>query len=216
MVFLQCPLETKIQIFFGLLQTLDFYNFSSNCNSEEIIHSSTTNSNSEVLHFTMKCLEDLYLCPGFFGELTIQNAKEILKEAFENDRTSWGKAILFLKTITDDTGKEHFTIVYAEFNPRILIYPNQLYLGYLSEDSNLIPDAIFRQNFAAVRKNPFSLETLAKVKMATSGVNLEGETFSFIPTKIKDELKKYQDVNTMFISGLAECSCTETWWHRED
>ena len=120
------------------------------------------------------------------------------------------------KTVTDDTGKEHFTIVYAEFNPRIHIYPNQLYLGYLSEDSNLIPDAIFRQNFAAVRKNPFSLETLAKVKMATSGVNLEGETFSFIPTKIKDELKKYQDVNTKFISGLAECSSTETWWHRED
>ena len=42
-------------------------------------------------------LEDLYLCPGFFGELTIENAKEILKEALQNDETSKGKAILFLK-----------------------------------------------------------------------------------------------------------------------
>ena len=42
-------------------------------------------------------LEDLYLCPGFFGELTIENAKEIVKEAFQNDETSEGKGILFLK-----------------------------------------------------------------------------------------------------------------------
>ena len=62
-----------------------------------------------------------------------------------------------------------------------------------------------------MRKDPFSLEKLAMVKMATSGVNLEGETFSFIPTKIKDEIKKFQDFNTKFISGLAECSCR----HRE-
>ena len=81
----------------------DFYNFSSNCNSEEIIQ--TIDSNSEVLNFIMKCLldlgiwtlEDLYLCPGFFGELTVENAKEIVKEAFQNDETSVGKGILFLK-----------------------------------------------------------------------------------------------------------------------
>ena len=42
-------------------------------------------------------LEDLYLCPGFFGELTVENAKEIVKEAFQNDETSEGKGILFLK-----------------------------------------------------------------------------------------------------------------------
>ena len=99
----------------------------------------------------------------------------------------------------NDTGKEHFTIVCAAFNPN---YPtNQLVL--IEPYAQWI---FFQKMFATVRKNPFSLETLAKVKMATSGVNLEGESFSFIPTKIKNELKKYQDVNTTFKSGLAEYS----------
>ena len=100
----------------------------------------------------------------------------------------------------------HFTIAVASFLPD---YPDQLHL--CENDRYVIPHEIFRRNFAAVRKNPFSLEKLAMVKMATSGVNLEGETFSFIPTKIKDEIKKFQDFNTKFKSGLAECSCR----HRE-
>ena len=100
----------------------------------------------------------------------------------------------------NDTGKEHFTIVCAAFNPD---YPtNQLVLCEIWLNGWIF----FQKYLAAVRKNPFSLETLAKVKMATSGVNLEGETFSFILTKIKNELKKYQDVNTTFKSGLAEYS----------
>ena len=91
------PNFQKIQIIF-LTSTI----FSSNCKGEEIIHNSTTNSNSEALHFIMKSLEDwnledLYLCPGFFGELTIEKAKEILKEAYQDDKTSSRKAILFLR-----------------------------------------------------------------------------------------------------------------------
>ena len=51
-------------------------------------------------------------------------------------------------------------------------------------------------NFAALRKNPFSLEEMAKVKIATSGVNLES---LYLPPRIKHELKKYQDLNKTFI-----------------
>ena len=47
-------------------------------------------------------LENLYICPGFFGELSEENAKEILREAFQNRKTG-REAILFLKTVTDDT-----------------------------------------------------------------------------------------------------------------
>ena len=46
-----------------------------------------------------------------------------------------------------------------------------------------------------MRKNPFSLEELAKVKIATSGVDLP-----YLPIMIKDELKKYQELNKTFIS----------------
>ena len=121
---------------------------------------------------------------GFlFQKLRKKNASEI----------SWP-----FKTVTDDTGKGHFTIAVAAFFPH---NPNQL---YLSENGIDIRYEILRLNFAALRKNPFSLEELAKVKMATSGVNFEDETFSFIPTKIKIALKKYQDVNTTFTSCLAE------------
>ena len=51
-----------------------------------------------------------------------------------------------------------------------------------------------------MRKNPFSLEELAYVKTATSGVNVETLV---LPEKIKDELKKYQALNEKFISELA-------------
>ena len=70
---------------------VEFYVFPSNCNSEEILHISTTN-----LTMTDWNLENLYKCPGFFGELSEENAKDILREAFQNGKTGC-EGILFLK-----------------------------------------------------------------------------------------------------------------------
>ena len=47
-------------------------------------------------------LEDLYKCPWFFGELTEENAKEILKEAKQSNNNSESKTIIFLKSSFDD------------------------------------------------------------------------------------------------------------------
>ena len=41
-------------------------------------------------------LENLYKCPGFFGELSEEDAKDILREAFQNGKTRC-EGILFLK-----------------------------------------------------------------------------------------------------------------------
>ena len=64
----------------------------------------------------------------------------------------------------------------------------------------VIAHDIFRPNFAALRKNPFSLKEMAKVKIATFGVDLEK---LYLPITIKKELKKYQDLNKYLI-GLAD------------
>ena len=42
-------------------------------------------------------LEDLYKYPWFFGELSEENAKEILEEAKQNDEKSEAKTIVFFK-----------------------------------------------------------------------------------------------------------------------
>ena len=41
-------------------------------------------------------LENLYKCPGFFGEISEEDAKDILREAFQNGKTNC-EGILFLK-----------------------------------------------------------------------------------------------------------------------
>ena len=89
----------------------DFQVFSSNCNSEEIIHNSATN-------FTMTTLKDwnlenLYKCPNFFGELSEENAKDILREAFQNDGKTRFEGILLLKV-----RKFQNEIVLFSFSPK--------------------------------------------------------------------------------------------------
>ena len=88
----------------------DFQVFSSNCNSEEIIHNSTTNLTMNTSDWN---LEDLFKCPEFFGELSEENAKEILREAFQNDKNSRRKSILFLKV-----RKFQSKIVLFSFSPK--------------------------------------------------------------------------------------------------
>ena len=142
-------------------------------------------------------LENLYKCPNFFGELSEENAKDILREAFQNGngKTKY-KGILFLMTVTDEIGKDHFTIVRAGyFGPE---NPNPF---YFTKSSVTIAHQIFFPSVcAALRKNPPSLEELAKVKIATSGIDLEP---LYLPNRIKNELKKYQELNKTFI-GLAD------------
>ena len=137
-------------------------------------------------------LENLYKCPYFFGEVSEEYAKDILREAFQNDEKTRCKGILFLKTVTDEIGKDHFTIVRGGcFGPE---NPNPF---YFTEASVTIAHQIFFPSFcAALRKNPPSLEELAKVNIATSGIDLES---LYLPNRIKNELKKYQELNKTFI-----------------
>ena len=130
-------------------------------------------------------LEDLYKCPWFFGELSEENAKEILEEAKQNDENPEAKTIIFLKTGFDDIKqKKHFDIV----------------LGHVSKhDPNGQPRFYFYDNYPftilnnlVMRENPFSLEALAMVKTATSGVDPES---LILPKMIKDEVKKYYALN---------------------
>ena len=94
---------------------------------------------------------------------TSENAKEILEEAKQNDEKSEVKTILFFKASFDDIKQNHFTIV----------------LGHLSQHAlNGQPQFYFHENYPysilqnlVMRKNPFSLQELVKVKTATSVVD---------------------------------------------
>ena len=139
-------------------------------------------------------LEDLYKCPWFFGELTEENAKEILKEAKQSNNNSESKTIIFLKSSFDDIKKNHFTIVFGHLSKHDPNGQPQFYLHgnyHFSDLDDLV-----------MRKNPFSLEKLATVKTAISGVI--PETLK-LPKKIENELKKYQ----AFIKTSMSTECIE-------
>ena len=137
-------------------------------------------------------LENLYKYPWFFGELSEENAKEILVEGRWKDGNSQGKSIIFLGTGFDDIKKIHLNIV----------------LGHLSQhDANGQPQFYSHEKYAytnienlVMRKNLFSLEELATVKTAISGV--DPETLR-LPKMIEDKLKKYQ----AFIKTSISSSC---------
>ena len=143
-----------------------------------------------------KNLEDLYKCPWFFGELEEENAKEILKEAKQSNNNSESKTIIFLKSSFDDIKKNHFTIVFGHLSKHDPNGQPQFYLHenyYFSDKDNLV-----------MRKNPFSLEKLAMVKTAISGVI--PETLK-LPKKIENELKKYQAFIKTSKSSLCVWAC---------
>ena len=151
-------------------------------------------------------LDDLYKCPWFFGEISEEEAKEILTEAKQNDENSVSKTIFFLKTVlwSPDQprlkGKKHFTIVSGQLwqhdtnvQPQFTIRHEHIWFSAI----NSVKQNPFKNS--VMRKNPFSLEELAKVKTVTSGVNVKTLV---LPEKIKDELKKYQALNESFISAM--------------
>ena len=139
-----------------------------------------------------KNLEDLYKYPWFFGELSEENAKEILEEAMQNDEKSEAKTIIFLKTSFDDIKQNHFTIVYGHLSQHALNGQPQFYF-YENYPCSILQNLV-------MRKNPFSLEELVKVKIATSVVN--PKTLK-LPKRIQDEVKKYHDLNDMSSIALS-------------
>ena len=141
-------------------------------------------------------LEDLYKCPWFFGELTEENAKEILKEAKQSNNSSESKTIIFLKSSFDDIKKNHFTIVLGHLSKHDPNGQPQFYLHgnyHLSDLDNLV-----------MRKNPFSLEELATVKTAISGVDPESLR---LPKMIEDKLKTYQAFIKTSKSSMCIAGC---------
>ena len=158
-------------------------------------------------------LQDLYKCPWFFGELSEEDVKEILVEAKKNDENSDGKIILFSKTVFDEIKKDHFTIVSGHLLEHdingepmedggvdaIVIHGRQ-HQFYFFEDDWYTAICSVREPFKnlIMRKYPFSLEELAKVKTATSGFN--PETLG-LPKRFEDEVKKYQTLNETLIQS---------------
>ena len=139
-------------------------------------------------------IEGLFKCPWFYSELSREDATEILNEAVKNDGESWQNGeILFLETVSDDIGQNRFALIEAwgrkgPNDSQPLIYFNEIShswpFHYCICEKNL--------NWGIVTKNPFSLEVLAAVKVASCGFNLE--TLG-LPRMIKEEVKKYQDLN---------------------
>ena len=149
-------------------------------------------------------LRDLYNCPWFFGQLSEENATEILTEALQKDGNFGVKIILFLKTVKMPSGQNQFILVSGHTwqhddngKPKnwviFLDDENVCYRGINSAMKKLWLNELVK------RKNPFSLKELAKVSKATSGVIVETLV---LPRTIKDELKKYQALNKTFISAV--------------
>ena len=149
-------------------------------------------------------LGDLYNCPWFFGQLSEENATKILTEALQNNGNVGVKIILFLKTVKMPSGQNQFTLVSGhiwqhDFNGKpkneVIFLDDEKFcycgINYAMKNPWL--------NELVKRKHPFSLEELAKVSKATSGVIMETLV---LPETIKDELKKYQALNESFISAV--------------
>ena len=144
-----------------------------------------------------KNLEDLYKYPWFFGELSEENAKEILVEAKKNDTNSKAKSIIFLRTDFDDIKKIHFNIVLGHLLQHDTNGQPQFYLH-----ENPYPYTIIEN--LVMRTNPFSLEELATVKTVISGVDPESLR---LPKMIEDELKTYQAFIKTSKSSMCIAGC---------
>ena len=120
-------------------------------------------------------LEGLFNCPWFYGELSRENATEILNEAVKIDGESWYKDILFLETVSDDIGQNRFAIIAAyriKGQPLIYFYEISC-LWFWNWIVVLGRSWYLKPNLVVVSKNPFSLEILATVKAASCRFNLE-------------------------------------------
>ena len=162
-------------------------------------------------------LEGLFNCPYFYGELSREDAIQILNEAPEavaNDGEPLTKRILYLETNpwAEDIGKNRFAIMEANFGRRVLrcrgsapdydvmdIQPTFYFSEITTEDWNFLVDVVESGQYDYIeRKNPFSLQVLATVKAASCNL----ETPEELPTRIKKEVEKYQDLNERIKSNF--------------
>ena len=156
-------------------------------------------------------LEDLYKCDWFFGELSEENAKEILIEAMRKNEKSEGKSILFLKTVLwMPSGQKHFKVVNGHICGKKWRHDHnhQPQIFFCEPLWCSATDAVNNNPFkdSVMRNNPFSLEVLALVKTSEMKV----ETLE-LPEMIKDEVEKYQALNDNFIRhgvcSSSKCIC---------
>ena len=148
---------------------------------------------SQSLKLIDQNVEGLFNCTYFHGEQSREDATEILNEAVANDGESEVKMIYYLETDPwgHDIGKKRFAIMQAmRIKGPDDIQPDFLFTGILKMDWNSTWN--HSRGWCVVRKNPFSLEVLAAVKVASSGFNLETQG---LPRRIEEEVKKYQDLN---------------------
>ena len=105
--------------------------------------------------------------------------------------------MLFLETVSDDIGQNRFAIIQGTIKKD----PHNQSIIYFTEISH--QGHWFSRWFPGtyvVRRKPFSLEVLAAVKASTCGFNLKTLR---LPRKIKEEIKKFQDLNELIKSFYA-------------
>ena len=143
-------------------------------------------------------LEGLFSCPYFHGELSREDATQILNEAVANDGESLDKRILYLET-THSLGRTYWKFNYFEIMEAVRIKrPDDIqpkfHFTEIQEWNRILLVRDWDQTGSTPhyveRKNPFSLQVLATVKAASC--NLETQQ---LPTRIEEEVQRYQDLN---------------------
>ena len=175
---------------------------------------------SQSLKLIDQNIEGLFNCHNFYGELSREDATEILNEAAANDGESRFKMILFLETNRcnpwyhespfSDFGKNRFAIMQAIRSKRPDDIQPKFVFSEIWKTADYNSTFGIISDFEVVRKNPFSLEVLAAVKVASSGFNLETQG---LPSRIKEEVKKYQDLNERIKSSMSLTFNAEMIYH---
>ena len=154
---------------------------------------------SQSLKMIDQNLEGLFNCPWFHGELSREDATEILNEAVANDGESELKMIYYLETdpwgYDIAIGKKRFATMLAirskgpdDIQPKFHFTEIQEW-NWISLVRNWVYQTGSTPHYVE-RKNPFSLQVLATVKAASC--NLETQQ---LPTRIEEEVQRYQDLN---------------------
>ena len=160
-------------------------------------------------------LQNLYENPAFFGILTMEEAKTILREAFMKEEKRRPKRILFIhRDSVDDSDICSLSIYEAavskdereqpefEFTKNHCLYIQE----FFSEETEIISEMV-------TRTFPLNLKELSKVKIATCEADLPYQPPLNLPnddsnqTVSKEEMKRFIKLNEYFKSVM---KCTAT------
>ena len=142
-------------------------------------------------------LEGLFNCPHFYGELSKNDATEILNEAVANDGESLDKRILYIQT-THSLGRTYWKFNYFEIMEAVRIKrPDDIqpkfHFTEIQKWNSLKIKLTGSTRHYVERKNPFSLQVLAILAtVKAASCNLESQQ---LPTRIEEEVQRYQDLN---------------------